>query len=50
MRDKLSWNVFSMTGSVETYLLMKELESQDQQSEEKHASSPEFLSTDEWRH
>ncbi|MCA0970046.1 YqzL family protein [Halobacillus litoralis] len=38
--DNLSWNVFSKTGDIETYLLMKELESQDRQSEIK-ASSPE---------
>ncbi len=48
VRDKLSWNVFSQTGSVETYLLMKELESQDQQqSQDPFASSPEPISTDD---
>ncbi|CDQ18034.1 YqzL-like protein [Halobacillus karajensis] len=47
MRDKLSWNVFRQTGSVETYLLMKELESQDQHSQEQFASSPEPISTDD---
>ncbi|WLR49486.1 YqzL family protein [Halobacillus litoralis] len=47
MRDKLSWNVFSQTGSVETYLLMKELESQDQQSQEQLASPTEPISTDD---
>ncbi len=47
VRDKLSWNVFSQTGSVETYLLMKELESQDQQSQEQLASPTEPISTDD---
>ena len=31
--NDLSWNVFRKTGDIETYLLMKELESQDQQFE-----------------
>lgn len=30
MLNDLSWNVFRKTGDIETYLLMKELESQDQ--------------------
>ncbi|QAS54156.1 YqzL family protein [Halobacillus litoralis] len=47
VRDKLSWNVFSQTGNVETYLLMKELESQDQQSQEQSASSPERIPMDD---
>ncbi|WP_081988246.1 YqzL family protein [Halobacillus sp. BBL2006] len=41
MLDKLSWNMFRQTGSIESYLLMKELESQDQQSHESQVSSPE---------
>ncbi|MBA2173560.1 YqzL family protein [Halobacillus locisalis] len=39
MLNNLSWNVFRQTGDIETYLLMKELESQDQQSQAQHASS-----------
>ncbi|TGB05455.1 YqzL family protein [Halobacillus salinus] len=31
MLNDLSWNVFRKTGDIETYLLMKELEAQDQQ-------------------
>ncbi|MBH0229909.1 YqzL family protein [Halobacillus yeomjeoni] len=47
MLDKLSWNVFRQTGSVETYLLMKEYESQDQNSREQEASSTDIESTDD---
>ncbi|MBN8236668.1 YqzL family protein [Halobacillus kuroshimensis] len=48
MLDNLSWNVFRQTGSVETYLMMKEFESQDQQqSQEPFASSPDPLTTND---
>ncbi|RWZ60043.1 YqzL family protein [Halobacillus fulvus] len=46
MLDHLSWNVFRQTGSVETYLLMKELESQDQQSHVAKSSSSEVKPTE----
>ncbi|WP_202409598.1 MULTISPECIES: YqzL family protein [Halobacillus] len=46
--DNLSWNVFRQTGNVETYLMMKEFESQDQQqSQEPFASSPDPLTTND---
>ncbi|ARI79166.1 YqzL family protein [Halobacillus mangrovi] len=47
MLDKLSWNMFRQTGSIESYLLMKELESQDQQSREPQVSSPEPESSED---
>ncbi|MCP8967162.1 YqzL family protein [Ectobacillus ponti] len=28
---KFTWNIFSQTGNIETYLLFKELEQQDQE-------------------
>ncbi|WP_223254201.1 MULTISPECIES: YqzL family protein [Halobacillus] len=39
--ENLPWNVFRQTGNIETYLLMKEMKEQSQQSPEHQASSIE---------
>ncbi|WP_425431742.1 YqzL family protein [Halobacillus alkaliphilus] len=39
--ENLPWNVFRQTGNIETYLLMKEMKEQNQQSPEHQASSIE---------
>ncbi|WP_443131181.1 YqzL family protein [Halobacillus sp. K22] len=39
--ENLPWNVFRQTGNIETYLLMKEIKDQNQQSPEHQASSIE---------